>query len=138
LQGKLIVTDRIRAQLPTVTLEAARQLRSLATDVENKLWYHLRGGRLNGVKFRRQHPIPPYVVDFYCHANKLVIELDGMQHSEEADRQRTQFLERRGLTVLRFTNHEVLLQQEAVLEAIWKLLERPPLTPTPLPAGEGL
>jgi len=129
---------RTRAHLPTATLEAARTLRSSATEVENELWYHLRGVRFGGYKFRRQHPIPPYVVDFYCHASKLVIELDGMQHTEEGDRVRTRFLEQRGLTVLRFTNHEVLLQKEAVLEAIWSFLERPPLTPTPLPAGEGL
>ena len=129
---------RTRAQLPTATLKAARGLRSSATDVESALWYHLRGERFGGHKFRRQHPIPPYVVDFYCHASKLAIELDGAQHSEEGDRARTRFLEQRGLAVLRFTNHEVLLQKEAVLEAIWSFLERPPLTPTPLPMGEGL
>ena len=132
------MSERLRAQLPTATLETARRLRSAATDVESELWYHLRGGQLKQAKFRRQHPLPPYVVDFYCHASKLVIELDGSQHSEETDRQRTQFLEQHGLTVLRFTNHEMLLQKEAVLEAIWRVLDRPPLTPTPLPAGEGL
>jgi very-short-patch-repair endonuclease len=119
-------------------LEMARGLRGRTTDVENELWYHLRAGRMNGVKFRRQHPIPPYVVDFYCDAFKLVIELDGSQHSEEADRLRTSFLESRGLTVLRFANHEVLQNKTAVLEAIWNITAHPPLTPTPLPLGEGL
>jgi very-short-patch-repair endonuclease len=132
------MSDRTRAQLPTDTLDRAKSLRSAATDVENDLWYHLRNGRMKGAKFMRQHPLPPYVVDFYCHSSKLVIELDGTQHSEEADRQRTRFLEQRGLTVMRFTNHEMLLQKEAVLEAIWNVLGQSPLTPTPLPMGEGL
>lgn len=132
------MSDRSRAQLPTMTLQLARQLRGEATDVENELWYHLRAGRMNGVKFRRQHPIPPYVVDFYCEAYKLVIELDGSQHSEVGDRTRTLFLEKRGLNVLRFTNHEVLQHKQAVLDAIWNVVARSPLTPTPLPVGEGL
>jgi very-short-patch-repair endonuclease len=93
---------------------------------------------MHGAKFRRQHPVPPYVVDFYCDAFKLVIELDGSQHSEEADRVRTKYLEKRGFTVLRFTNHDVLENRMAVLEAIWNIVASPPLTPTPLPEGEGL
>ena len=128
--------DRIRARLPTITLESAKGLRGNMTDVEKELWYHLRSGRMNGVKFRRQHPIPPYVVDFYCDAFRLVIELDGSQHSEEADRVRTQYLEERGLRVLRFSNHDVLENRAAVLEAIWGIVAAPPLTPTPLPRGE--
>ena len=132
------MSDRNRAQLPTATLDNARELRTVATDAEMELWYYLRGGRMGGHKFRRQHPVPPYIADFYCHAHKLVIELDGSQHTESDDRRRTRFLEQRGLTVLRFTNHEMLLQKDAVLDAIWAVLDRPPLTPTPLPSGEGL
>ena len=60
----------------------ARQLRSEQTEVEQQLWRALRNRRLQGVKFRRQHPVPPYVLDFYCHAAKLAIELDGSQHLE--------------------------------------------------------
>ena len=93
---------------------------------------------MSGAKFRRQHPIPPYVVDFYCDAFKLVVELDGSQHSEATDRVRTYFLQSQGLEVLRFTNHDVLENKTAVLEAIWNIVARPPLTPTPLPLGEGL
>ncbi len=67
-----------------------------------RLWQYLRAGRLSGLKFRRQHPIPPYVADFFCDALKLVIEIDGSQHATEADAARTQTLESHGFTVLRF------------------------------------
>ncbi|KZC41582.1 DNA methylase, partial [Rhodanobacter sp. FW510-R12] len=94
--------------LPTRTLNTAKSLRTAGTDAEHKLWYHLRARRLGGFKFRRQHPIPPYVVDFYCDELELVIELDGSQHSEEIDRTRTQALERQGLLVLRFWDNQAL------------------------------
>ena len=129
---------RTRAALPTLTLDKARQLRRRMTDAERALWYHLRACRLDGLKFRRQHPIPPYVVDFYCDAARLVIELDGSQHTEERDLHRTRFLESRGLTVLRFWNDDVLLRTQAVLEVVWNIVRPRPLTPTPLPVGEGL
>ncbi|WP_426700434.1 endonuclease domain-containing protein [Rhodanobacter sp. Col0626] len=104
--------------LPTRTLAIAKTLRTTSTDAESKLWYHLRARRLDGLKIRRQHPIPPYVADFYCEELKLVIELDGSQHSEEADLTRTSALERQGLLVLRFWDNQVLQEIEAVLEAI--------------------
>ncbi|OHE84259.1 MAG: DNA methylase [Lysobacterales bacterium RIFOXYD1_FULL_69_11] len=129
---------RTRAALPTLTLDKARQLRRGMTDAERALWYHLRAGRLDGLKFRRQHPIPPYVVDFYCDAARLVIELDGSQHTEEHDLHRTRFLESKGLTVLRFWNDDVLVRTQAVLEVVWSIVGPRPLTPTPLPVGEGL
>lgn len=130
--------ERQRASLPTITLDKARDLRRESTDAERKLWHHLRGGQLEGLKFRRQHPAPPYIIDFYCDAAKLVIELDGSQHTEESDRARTRFLEARGLTVLRFWDNDVLTQTEAVVEAIFNAVTHRPLTPTPLPLGEGL
>ena len=130
--------EYIRARLPSSTLESAKELRGNMTDVEQELWYHLRAGRMNGVKFRRQHPIPPYVVDFYCDSFKLAIELDGSQHGEEVDRVRNSFLEKRGLKVLRFSNYEVLENRTTVLEAIWNIVASPPLSPTPLLEGEGL
>ena len=83
----------------------------------------LRGSLLNGYKFRRQHPIPPYVVDFYCDAKRLVVELDGSQHNMEVDRTRTLYLQSQGLKVLRFWDNEALQQTEAVLEAILQALE---------------
>jgi very-short-patch-repair endonuclease len=99
-------------------LATAKTLRSASTDAENKLWYYLRAGRLGGFKFRRQHPLPPYVADFYCEELRLVIELDGSQHSEENDLTRTNALERLGLLVLRFWDNQVLQEVEAVLEVI--------------------
>jgi very-short-patch-repair endonuclease len=130
--------ERIRAKLPSVTLDRAKDMRRAPTDAERVLWQHLRAARFDGLKFRRQHLIPPYVTDFYCHAAKLVIELDGSQHDEDMDAARTRFLESKGLRVLRFWDNQVLAETEAVLEAIWNALGPPPLSPTPLPVGEGL
>jgi len=93
---------------------------------------------LNGWKFRRQHPIPPYIADFYCESAKLVIELDGSQHSDDVDAMRNRYLESLGLKVLRYWDNEVLQQTDAVLEAILGVVENRTLTPTPLPEGEGL
>ena len=128
----------IKPPLPTRTRQHARELRQSGTDAERKLWYRLRAGRLNGLKFRRQHPIPPYIVDFYCDARKLVVELDGSQHNDEVDRERSRFLETQGLKILRYWDNEVLQQMDAVLEAIVDIAESRTLTPTPLPVGEGL
>lgn len=130
--------NHIRPPLDTNTLNRARKLCRESTDAERKLWSRLRSRQLNGLRFRRQHPIPPYFVDFCCVSAKLVIELDGSQHSEESNALRTRFLESHGLTVLRFWDNDVLLQTDAVLEAILNALPGLPLTPTPLPEGEGL
>lgn len=132
------MTTRYRPPMSTLALDQARTLRSTPTDVEHLLWQHLRAGRMAGAKFRRQHSIPPYFVDFYCHAHRLVIEIDGSQHGEDVDRARTRFLEAKGLKVVRFSNFDVLDHRDAVLEAIWNMIAVPPLSPTPLPAGEGL
>jgi very-short-patch-repair endonuclease len=129
------MSHHLRAPLPTLHLQQARTLRSNSTDVENELWYHLRGHRMQGVKFRRQHPIPPYTVDFYCDAAKLVIELDGSQHSVDGDRVRSAFLERRGLKILRFSNFDVIERKPAVLDAIWNAVA--PFAPHPNPSPEG-
>lgn len=98
----------------------ARKLRQDQTPSERKLWARLRGRRLNGLKFRRQHPIGPYITDFYCAACRLVIEIDGDGHleREEYDANRTEWLEGQGYQVLRFTNRDVQDNTEAVLEAI--------------------
>jgi very-short-patch-repair endonuclease len=124
--------------LPSRTRSQARALRETPTDAEAKLWFHLRAGRLDGLKFRRQHPFPPYVVDFYCVASRLIVELDGSQHTEASDVARTSTLERRGLRVMRFWDNDVLRQTDSVLAAILDAARAPTLTPTPLPAGEGL
>ncbi|CAD5107665.1 endonuclease domain-containing protein [Zestomonas carbonaria] len=100
--------------------ENAKRLRSNMTDAEARIWYYLRGHRFMGLKFRRQKPVGPYIVDFVCLERFLVIELDGGQHQEQAERDRTRdrYLQARGFRVLRFWNHEVLGETEAVLEAI--------------------
>ena len=90
------------------------------TDAEKKLWRAVRANQIYGAKFRRQFPVPPYIVDFYCEAANLVVEVDGGQHMEriEEDQLRTEFLRRRGYEVLRFTNIDVLTNLEGVLEVI--------------------
>ena len=112
--------------LPPPILHNARALRATQTDAENLLWMLLRGRRFGGYKFRRQHPVGRYILDFYCHDALLAIELDGGGHGEEQQAEydgiRTAELEGAGIHVLRYWNHEVLLQNENVLEAIWNCL----------------
>ncbi len=116
----------------------ARALRSKSTDAERILWYHLRGRRLGGYKFRRQLVIDPYIVDFACLDGKLIVEADGGQHSDQKyiDNERTRYLEDRGFCVLRFWNNEILNELHSVLECIHQELKRSP-HPSPLPEGEG-
>jgi very-short-patch-repair endonuclease len=101
------------------SLGRARQLRRNQTKAELELWMRLRGRQL-GAKFRRQDRIGPYIVDFCCLERRLVIELDGGQHSEqmEADRKRTTYITSRGFRVLRFWNDRVLKETYAVLDQI--------------------
>ncbi|MEW6141296.1 MAG: endonuclease domain-containing protein [Thermodesulfobacteriota bacterium] len=106
--------------------DRSRQLRRKATDAEARLWSHLRARQLSGFKFRRQHAIGSYIVDFYCHEAGLVVELDGGGHAEELqgqyDLERSQWLESRGLRVIRFWNNEVLGNIEGVVEQILSAL----------------
>ena len=115
----------------------ARDLRQQATDVERALWQRLRNRQILSAKFRRQHPIPPYVVDFVCLEKKLIVEADGGQHAEQQtyDEKRTAFLEAQGFRVLRFWNNEVLTEPETVIEVIFCALNETP-HPNPLPKGE--
>ncbi|MCM8614225.1 DUF559 domain-containing protein [Accumulibacter sp.] len=129
--------------IPSEHIAFARQLRATQTDAEDLIWSLLRNRRLADAKFRRQHPLGPYVVDFYCHEKRLAIELDGGQHSEEAakahDARRDDYLAGHGIRVLRFWNNQVLAETESVQEVIWQALHDDcALTPTPLPKGEGL
>ena len=96
--------------LPTLTLTTAKSLRTTSTAAEIKLWYHLRARRLVGLKFRRQHPIPPYIADFYCSELRLVIEVDGPVHETQRayDQHRDRVMAGLGLLVVRLTNQEVL------------------------------
>jgi len=109
--------------LPTRTLRYAKHLRHEMTAAEQALLKYLRAGRLNGIKFRRQHPIPPYVVDFCCAEHALVVELDGSQHTAEQDMLRTQYLQSQGWQVVRYWDNEVLLQTEDVVNAILNIIE---------------
>ena len=104
----------------------ARQLRNNPTDAERTLWSILRGRQVSGRKFRRQAPIGPYIVDFVCHDNGLVIEVDGGQHTEQAnyDAERAAWLESRGYRVIRFWNNQVLEETDAVREAIFIAVRR--------------
>ncbi len=103
----------------------ARALRKRSTDAERKLWRYLRQRQLDSRKFRRQHPIGPYVADFVCMEKHLVVEVDGSQHAlqEERDNACTAWLEDRGFRVLRFWNNEVLGNIEGVLLKIRETLD---------------
>ena len=96
----------------------ARNLRRRSTDAENRLWYYLRGRRFEGAKFIRQFPIGGFVADFTCRELHIAIELDGGQHSPEADAPRTRVIEAFGYRLIRFWNNDVLKNTEGVLEFI--------------------
>ena len=118
----------------------AKELRTGQTMIEQRLWYHLRAHRFMGLKFKRQKPIGRYIVDFVCLECRLIIEIDGGQHAEQAeyDQARDAWLRSEGYTVLRFWNNEVSQQMESVLEQIRIAVLRVPSPPTPLPrVGEG-
>ena len=107
---------------------AARQLRQSHTRAEAALWELLRDRRLSGLKFRRQHPIDGYFLDFYCAEARLAIELDGERHAttdqREYDEERTRRLSARKIRVLRFRNHQVLDWPEEVRDTILRQVER--------------
>jgi very-short-patch-repair endonuclease len=119
MEARLKTTGRIRGT--TRSMDAtARALRRDPTPAERKPWQSLRGRRLDGLQFRRQHPLGPFILDFCCPAHRLVVEVDGDVHAEqvEYDADRTQHLERFGYRVLRVRNDEVLTDMPAVLEQI--------------------
>jgi very-short-patch-repair endonuclease len=111
-----------------------RKLRREATSAEQLVWRKLRARQFEGYKFRRQHEVGPFVVDFYCPKHRLAIELDGGGHFQpvvqDYDRRRTHFLRTCGVRVLRFTNDEVFLETAGVFEFIARILRSPQL-----PAG---
>jgi len=102
------------------TMHRAGELRREPTPTEQKLWAYLRGNKLNGVKFRRQHAIGNYIVDYCSIKAKLIIELDGSQHleQEEYDLERITYLESKGYKVIRFWNKEVMNDIQSVLSAL--------------------
>jgi very-short-patch-repair endonuclease len=131
-------------RIPTHTKTFSRQLRSEMTDAESYLWQRLRARQIHGLKFRRQHPVGNYILDFACIEARLAIEVDGGQHNEMQinDDQRTALLEAQGWKVLRFWNNEVLQNIEGVLMELLDAITidksdvTPPILAFPL-KGEG-
>jgi len=106
----------------------ARRLRREQTDEEKELWCELQAGRFAGFKFRRQHPLEGYFLDFYCPTAKLSVELDGFQHGlpeqHQHDEEREKALASKGIEELRFWNHQWRKNREGTLLAIWNALQR--------------
>ena len=123
-------------KLTRTSIDRSRALRKAQTEAERALWRELRLRQFSGYKFRRQHPVGRYIVDFACVETGLCIELDGSQHAQAADYDaaRTAFLHSRGFEVLRFWDNEVLTQIDSVKQVIWNALQNkkpPPPCPSP-------
>ena len=118
-----------------IKLERARQLRKTQTDAELRLWKLLRNRGAAQYKFRRQHALGSYFLDFVCLEKKLVIEVDGSQHFAQIayDEKRTALLMQRGFRVLRFWDNDVLLRTDSVMQTIFDALTAP--HPNPLPVS---
>ena len=111
-----------------VLIKLAKELRKKMTPVERLLWKRLKKKQLAEFKFRRQHPILNYIVDFYCYSKKLVIEVDGgyhnQLHQQEQDAERSQGLATHGIKIIRFTNEEVENNIDTVIKQIEEYLRR--------------
>ncbi|MEI8132333.1 MAG: endonuclease domain-containing protein [Leptolinea sp.] len=119
-----------------VIIHKALELRHNMTEAEVKLWVRLRAHQMEDIHFRRQHAIGNYIVDFCAPRKKIIIEVDGSQHLEKRDydAERTAFLESKGYKVIRFWNHEIMNDLDAVMLAIYHVLnlEEPPSRPSPI------
>ncbi len=128
-------------RMKPVTRARARGLRMELTNAERIVWSLVRAHRLNGVGFRRQTPIGPYIVDFVSHSARLVIELDGGQHYEAMqkvkDALRDRFLRSKGFRVLRFSNHDVMTNREGVWDVIAAAVGATEIPSLPSPASGG-
>jgi very-short-patch-repair endonuclease len=113
----------------------AKAMRKEPTPAELKFWYAVRDRRLDGLKFRRQVPIGPYIADFLCPDHGIIIELDGGQHAEQMsdDEARDRYLVSQGYLVLRFWNHEVLTSMDGVIDKIFSVLRERGWTSSPSP-----
>jgi very-short-patch-repair endonuclease len=135
-----MVAKMTKAKRTKPAKQAARRLRKQPTDSETKLWSRLRRRQVGNIRFRRQSPIGPYVVDFVCAEIRLIVEVDGGQHSwrEAQDARRTEWLESQGYRLIRFWDNEVNENIEGVLEKIVLVAtETPPPRPSPSEEGEG-
>jgi len=128
MRGHDIVSGQ---RIDAATAERARQLRRRMTEAEETVWQAVRANRLHGLHFRRQQIVDGFIVDFYCHAAGLVVDVDGPIHERqtEADRERDAILMGRGLHVLHLTNDEVLKDLPGVLARIWSAVREFPLPP---------
>jgi very-short-patch-repair endonuclease len=126
-------------QVQPRTREHARALRRESTNAERIIWAALRAHRMDGAAFRRQAPVGPYIADFVCHAAKLIVEIDGGQHFDDAnqkrDARRTAFLAAKGFRVLRFNNYDVMTNRTGVLEMIVLALKESPSLALPRKRG---
>ncbi len=122
-----------QTRIEPLSLKRARSLRSKMTDAERKLWHSLRGRQMGGFRFRRQHVLGCYIVDFICLEARLIVEVDGSQHIErkEYDLQRSAWLVEQGFRILRFWDNEVLLALDGVLNQIAQALDMPAPNPHP-------
>ena len=128
---------------PKKTIARARDLRRAMTLPEVILWQQIRGRRLDGIRFRRQHPIGSYILDFYCEDARLAVEVDGESHSQaeavEHDNRRTEWLNAHGISVVRIPARDVLSELAAVVDHIHRQVRNqppPPLRGPPPPVGE--
>jgi very-short-patch-repair endonuclease len=124
ISSRIINESKLNHGADLNTKSKARDLRKNATVAEKILWNHLRNRQIEGYYFRRQHPYAFYILDFYCQKAELVIEIDGKIHLETTsyDKERTEFLESTGITVLRFKNEDVENKIEWVLKKIRTIL----------------
>ncbi len=122
--------------MPIHLLRHAKRMRREPTEAEARLWRELRAHRFNGCKFKRQQPIGRYIVDFACLQRKLLVEIDGSQHMQQAnyDEARTAWLQSQEFRVLRFWNHDVLARTTEAMDATDAALQS---APSPDPAARG-
>lgn len=114
--------DRVHHRQSTIN---ARNLRHNQTDAEQVMWHHLKARRFMNLKFRRQHPVGPFIADFACLEARLIVEIDGGQHSENArDASRNAYMNKEGFEVVRFWNNDVLQNIDGVLSALSLTLSR--------------
>ncbi len=119
-----------------IILQRAREMRRKPTETERRLWRRLRRKQVGGYKFRRQHVNGRFIVDFYCHEARLILEIDGETHAfqEEYDAARTAWLEEQGNRVVRFSNQQIYRHMDEVMQYIFELCEPSPQSP---PEGRG-